>query len=123
MTEAARVAVSSGHIRLPLCDQTGDLDSATRVVHTLSLLDALAGERRPPLAELGGPLLRRSRDVLLDELLVDMREGRQHMALLVDEHGTAVGIITLEDVLEQIVGDIWDEYDDAAEAERRVLPR
>jgi magnesium and cobalt transporter len=48
-------------------------------------------------------------------LLTDMRDRRQHMALLVDEHGTAVGVITMEDILEQIVGDIWDEYDDASQ--------
>lgn len=111
--EAARVAVSSGHIRLPLCDETGDLDSATQVVHTLALLDALVGDRGTELSELGGPLLRTSEEVLLDELLADMRDRRQHMALLVDEFGTAVGVITIEDVLEQIVGDIRDEYDHA----------
>ncbi|MGQ0719133.1 MAG: hemolysin family protein [Pseudonocardiales bacterium] len=111
--EAARVAVGSGHNRLPLCDETGNLDSATQMVHTLSLLGALVGDRRPELSELAGPLLRTSEDVLLDELLADMRDRRQHMALLADEYGTAVGIVTLEDVLEQIVGDIRDEYDPA----------
>jgi CBS domain containing-hemolysin-like protein len=123
VAEAAQVAVASGHIRLPLCDETGNLDSATRVVHTLSLLDALAGDRRPPLADLSGPLLRRPQDVLLDDLLADTRERRQQMVLLEDEYGTAVGIITVEDVLEQIVGDIWDEYDDASEAAGQRAPK
>lgn len=85
VAEAARVAVRSGHVRLPLCDEAEDLDSATRVVHSLSLLDALTSDQRLPLAELGGPLLRRSQDVLLDDLLADMRDCRQHMVLLVDE--------------------------------------
>ncbi|MGH3947129.1 MAG: hemolysin family protein [Pseudonocardiaceae bacterium] len=111
--EAAGLAVSSGHHRLPLCDETGDLDRATQVVYALALLDALIGDRRPELSELGRPLLRTSQEVLLDELLADMRGRRQHMALLVDEFGTAVGIVTIEDVLEQIVGDIRDEHDPA----------
>jgi magnesium and cobalt transporter len=48
---------------------------------------------------------------MLDDLLEDLRRDRQHMAVVVDQQGTAVGAITLEDVLEEIVGDIEDEFD------------
>jgi CBS domain containing-hemolysin-like protein len=48
---------------------------------------------------------------MLDDLLEELRREHQHLALVVDEHGTAVGVITLEDVLEEIVGEIQDEFD------------
>ena len=49
--------------------------------------------------------------MLIDELLERLRKLREHFALVVDEHGTVVGLITLEDVLEEIVGEIEDEFD------------
>ncbi|HKF94978.1 MAG TPA: transporter associated domain-containing protein, partial [Gammaproteobacteria bacterium] len=48
---------------------------------------------------------------LIDELLRDLRRDRNHMALVADEHGITVGLVTLEDILEEIVGDIEDEFD------------
>jgi CBS domain containing-hemolysin-like protein len=49
--------------------------------------------------------------MLIDELLERLRKLREHFALVVDEHGTVVGLITLEDILEEIVGEIEDEFD------------
>ena len=49
--------------------------------------------------------------MLIDELLELLRKQREHLALVVDEHGTTVGLITLEDVIEEIVGEIEDEFD------------
>jgi magnesium and cobalt transporter len=54
--------------------------------------------------------------MLADELLRELRRRRQHVALVVDEHGTAVGLVTLEDVLEEIVGEIEDETDTREDA-------
>ena len=61
--------------------------------------------------------------VLLDELLESLRRDRQHLALVVDEHDKAVGIITLEDVLEEIVGEIEDEFDTETDEIRVGEPR
>ena len=61
--------------------------------------------------ELARPLVRVPESMLIDELLEVLRRQRGHMALVVDEHGTAIGLITLEDVLEEIVGEIADEFD------------
>lgn len=110
---AARTAVQSGHTRLPLCEPDGDLDAAIGVVHQLRLLQTTVEGRPGDIRELSTPILYTSEVTLLDELLFEMRAKRQHMALLSDEYGTAVGIVTLEDVLEEIVGDIRDEYDPA----------
>ena len=50
----------------------------------------------------------------LDEVLREMRRDRRHLALVLDEHGTVVGLVTLEDILEEIVGEIEDEFDPRA---------
>jgi CBS domain containing-hemolysin-like protein len=63
------------------------------------------------LADFARPLKRVSESILVDELLRDLRCDRQHFALVVDEHGTAIGFVSLEDILEAIV------------AHRRVRPR
>jgi CBS domain containing-hemolysin-like protein len=107
---AARVAEAS-HTRLPLCEPDGGLDAAVGLVHAKDLLRAAHNDGDGDLRELARPLRRVPDAIMLDELLEDLRRHRQHMAVVVDEHGTAVGVITLEDVLEEIVGDIEDEFD------------
>ncbi|CAN5135695.1 hypothetical protein BH20ACT20_BH20ACT20_11890 [soil metagenome] len=57
------------------------------------------------------PLGRVSDATLITELLRELRRSHQHMTLVVDEHGTAVGVVTLEDIIEELVGEIEDEFD------------
>jgi CBS domain containing-hemolysin-like protein len=99
------------HTRFPLCEADGGLDTALGVVHAKDLLGASGRDGGASLRDLARPLCRVPDGVLLDELLESLRRDRQHLALVVDEHDTAVGIITLEDVLEEIVGEIQDEFD------------
>jgi magnesium and cobalt transporter len=66
---------------------------------------------KAPLEDLARPLERVPESMLIDELLERLRKLREHFALVVDEHGTVVGLITLEDILEEIVGEIEDEFD------------
>ena len=115
LAEAGRLAVHSGHTRFPLCDPDLGLDSATGVVNAKDLLQAYVEEREADLKELSRPIARVSDGTLIDELLRDMRRRRAHMAVVVDEHGTAVGLVTIEDIVEEIVGEIEDEFDEAAE--------
>ena len=107
--EAVQLSRATGHTRFPLCDEAGGLDAAAGVVHVKDLLTA---DPRPTgLEELARPLGRVSESMLLGELLRELRRERRHMALVVDEHGTTVGLVTLEDVLEELVGEIEDEFD------------
>jgi CBS domain containing-hemolysin-like protein len=102
--------VSTGHTRLPLCEPEGGLDAS---VGLLNAKDLLVAQRKDvtDLRELARPLERVPESMLIDELLEGLRRKREHLALVVDEHGTVVGLITLEDILEEIVGEIEDEFD------------
>jgi len=99
----------TGLTRLPLCEPGGGLDAAVGLLHAKDLL--VDQGRKQDLRALARPLERVPESMLIDELLERLRRMREHFALVLDEHGTAVGLITLEDVLEEIVGEIADEFD------------
>jgi magnesium and cobalt exporter, CNNM family len=118
-TDATRKQVVSliretGLTRLPACEPDGGLDAAIGVIHAKDLLvaDPDAGWR-----DAVRELERVPDSMLLDAVLELLRRRRHHLALVVDEYGTTVGLVTLEDVLEEIVGEIEDEFDpDTVEA-------
>jgi CBS domain containing-hemolysin-like protein len=109
--DVARRSIETGHTRLPLCDADGGLDATIGVIHAKDLLPALVAPGEPELRGLARPLIRVSESILLDELLRDLRREHSHIALVVDEHGTTIGLVTLEDIIEEIVGEIEDEFD------------
>ena len=108
---AVQRAIDTGHTRLPLCHPDGGLDAAVGVLNAKDLLAPVLDGAEHDLEDLARPLIRVPESMLIDELLRDLRRARLHIALVVDEHGTTVGIVTLEDVLEEIVGEIEDETD------------
>jgi CBS domain containing-hemolysin-like protein len=112
--DAAQLATASGHTRLPLCDAEHGLDRPLGVVNAKDLLEAVLEGREPPLDELARPLTRVPESIALDELLAELRRERRHVALVADEHGTTIGLVTLEDVIEELVGEIEDEFDPGA---------
>ena len=81
------------------------------LVHAQDLLEATLERPEVPLEQLVRPLKRVSEATLVTELLGQMRRERRHMALVADEHGTTVGLVTLEDLLEELVGEIDNEFD------------
>src|SRR5829696_6357226 len=99
----------SGLTRLPLVGDDGGLDAPLGLLHVKDLI--VRGEKASSLQELARPIERVPESMLIDELLERLRKLREHFALVADEHGTVVGLITLEDVLEEIVGEIEDEFD------------
>jgi CBS domain containing-hemolysin-like protein len=108
---AAERVLETGHTRLPLCEPEGGLDAVIGIVNAKNLLRAFVESGNQELRDLARPLKRVSESMLVDELLSELRRDRQHAALVVDEHGTTIGLVTLEDVLEEIVGEISDEFD------------
>jgi putative hemolysin len=98
----------------------GSLDRAVGAIH---IREVVAAARRDPDAPIGpraqpAPVVPESKD--LGALMRELRERRQHLAIVADEYGGTAGIVTLEDVLEEIVGEIEDEYDLPAEAPERI---
>lgn len=113
--DVVAIATTTGHSRFPV---TGEhLDDIVGVIHVKSVHAVPVDQRAAVNAgELMAsvPAVPEARE--LDELLVELREGGNQLAIVVDEHGGTAGIITLEDVLEEIVGEIDDEYDPLAAA-------
>jgi CBS domain containing-hemolysin-like protein len=108
--ELAALAVASGHSRFPVVG--ADLDDVHGVVHVKDVYSVPFDDRpTTPVTELMVTpfVVPETRD--LASLLVDLRHMGTHLAVVVDEHGGTAGIITLEDVLEEIVGEIDDEHD------------
>jgi CBS domain containing-hemolysin-like protein len=106
---AAR-AVATGHSRFPVVG--ADLDDVRGVVHVKDVYGVPYEDRTERLVEsIMAPafVVPETRD--LDDLLADLRRVGSHLAVVVDEHGGTAGIITLEDILEEIVGEIDDEHD------------
>ena len=108
-------AIETGRTRLPLAESDGGLDSAVGVINVKDLLSVALGKETPALSAMARPLPKIVEGVHVDELLREMRGQRHHQALVVDEHGTVTGLVTLEDVIEEIVGEIDDEFDTAGE--------
>jgi CBS domain containing-hemolysin-like protein len=108
--EIEAAAVSSGHSRLPVYGE--NLDHVLGFVHAKDLLRVAPEERTKPMPRrFIRPMLVVPESLNLHPLLLGMRRERKHFALVVDEHGGTAGIVTLEDLLEELVGQIQDEYD------------
>jgi len=118
-TPAEVLAVAtSGHARLPVYRQT--IDNVIGVLHTKDLFGWLA-ERdgaAPPrslwVARLMRPALTVPESIGADALLAEMQRRRTHMAIVIDEFGGTAGLVTLEDLIERLVGDVRDEFESAA---------
>ncbi len=100
----------SGHSRLPFTPD-GELDHVSGVVMAKELLFALRDRQQPGWNELLIPLLVVPETATLNHVLRRFQREKRHLAIVVDEYGSTRGIITLEDVLEEIVGEIEDESD------------
>jgi CBS domain containing-hemolysin-like protein len=112
----ADVAVRTGRTRLPVCEPDGGLESAVGVINAKDLLRVAVLGEQVTVRDLVRPLPRIPESSRLDEVLRQMLRERRHIALVVDEHGTVTGLLTLEDIIEELVGEIADEFD-PAEAE------
>jgi len=116
--EIERVARASGRSRLPVYD--GDLDRIRGILHVKDLLVLDAAARgRMHAGALARPALVVPESRTLEQLMADMRQRRVHIAMVVDEYGSVAGLVSLEDLIEELIGDFEDESDRRAGAFRR----
>lgn len=106
--ELEQVAVRTGRSRIVVYDT--DLDHPIGVVHVRDVLTH-EGTRQTSAKELASPLLLSPDWLPIEELFIRMRAQRRHLALVADEHGVVIGLVTMEDVLEELIGDFEDESD------------
>ncbi len=105
-----QVVIESGHSRIPI--YSGTLDNITGILYVNDLLVTLKdGGSRVDLAAIARQPFYVPETKLLDELFAEMRERAVHLAIIVDEFGGTEGLVTIEDILEELVGDIEDEHD------------
>ena len=101
--------IATAHSRFPVIDQ--NRDDVIGILLAKDLLRHYAGEEEFDVREMLRPAVFIPKAKRLNVLLREFRASRNHMAIVVDEYGGVAGLVTIEDVLEQIVGDIEDEYD------------
>lgn len=110
LLEALEVILRAGHSRIPVYQ--GTIDQVVGLLYAKDLLPALRDGRHDlPLRELLRPAYFVPETKVVDDLLRELRNRRIHMAIVVDEYGGTSGLATIEDLLEEIVGEIQDEYD------------
>jgi putative hemolysin len=112
MDEVLDLLVRAGHSRLPVFEE--NLDSILGILYAKDLLPYLRAEARNgeiDLRKLLRPAVYVPESKRVDELLHEMQTEKRHIAIVVDEYGGTAGLITMEDVVEEIVGEIQDEYD------------
>ncbi|HKX74860.1 MAG TPA: hemolysin family protein [Acidimicrobiia bacterium] len=117
--EVAAVVTEEGFSRIPVFEE--DIDDIAGFVHAKDLLvlpDSADHEPVPP--ELVRPLLTVPESASIRPLLREMQRSGRHLALIIDEHGGTAGLLSLEDIAEELVGDIRDEYDEEEAEIRRI---
>lgn len=118
--QAMAIILDSGYSRIPVYDTTED--SIKGILYSKDLLPYIGKAERPEWQSLIREAYFVPESRMLDDLLEDFRKRKMHIAIVIDEYGMTQGIVTLEDIIEEIVGDIDDEYDDADSFYRKVAP-
>ncbi|MBI4630356.1 MAG: HlyC/CorC family transporter, partial [Chloroflexi bacterium] len=113
--EAINEVVAAGHSRIPVYSET--IDNIVGLIYAKDLLRVWReGATNKTLRDLLRPAHFIPEAKALDELLAELQQQRIHMAVVVDEYGGTAGLVTLEDIVEEIVGEIRDEYDTTEES-------
>ncbi|MFM8813850.1 MAG: hemolysin family protein, partial [Candidatus Limnocylindrus sp.] len=109
--EAVKVVLNEGHSRTPLYRES--IDHVSGILYAKDLLRIIAaGGPRPRLRDIMRPALFVPESKPVDDLLHELQRRKVHMAIVLDEHGGTAGLVTIEDLLEEIVGEIQDEFDE-----------
>jgi len=111
--ELLKIVRESGYSRIPVYDD--NFDNVTGILYAKDLLEHLNKSDDFKWADIVRPAFFVPETKKIDDLLANFQEKRVHIAIVVDEYGGTAGLVTLEDVLEEIIGEIQDEFDDTQE--------
>jgi len=120
VADAVRRVVDQPHSRYPVIH--GSADDVVGFVHIRDILDPDASNRGEYVSQMCRPVVAFPGSKVVLDTLTEMRRDRHHLAIVQDEYGGTAGIVTMEDLVEELIGDIKDEYDvDAMPRQPRVL--
>lgn len=108
--ENLEIALTEQLTRYPLCNP--DKDNIAGFIHTKDLLSAAARGQRPDIRDLVRNVIAVPESMAISDLLKILQKNRAQLAMVVDEYGGTAGLVTVEDILEEIVGEIQDEFDE-----------
>lgn len=108
LTDIITLIVQSGHSRIPIYQES--VDNIIGILHAKDLLSDW-GSETADFREMVRPPYFIPETKKISEVLKDLRDKKSHMAIVIDEYGGTAGILTLEDIIEEIIGDVMDEYD------------
>ncbi len=117
--ELNKVATENQYTRYPVYD--GDIDHITGLIHVKDLYSLSLKDEVRPIAKLQRKIMLIPETITMDNLVREFKKNKGQMAVVVDEFGGTSGIITLEDVFEEIFGDVQDEFDEEAEIEIKEI--
>ena len=109
LDEMIATIVNDGHSRIPIYDES--IDNVIGILYAKDLLPLLKGGREPNLRKIVRAPLFVPESISVDDLLHQLQRQKVHIAIVLDEYGGTAGLVTIEDLIEEIVGEIQDEYD------------
>ena len=107
----------SGYSRIPVYD--GDLDNIIGILYHKDYYMA-DFDKSHPITEILKPVIFVTKTQKINDVLKDLQEKQLHLAIVTDEYGSTAGLVTLEDIIEEIVGEIWDEHDEKIEEIKEI---
>lgn len=115
--DISAVFSESGYSRLPVYD--GDIDNIIGIIYYKDFYNT-SFEDVTDVTEIIKPVLYAAKTQKIHDLLKELQQKQLHLSVVMDEYGSTAGIVTLEDILEEIVGEIWDEHDEIVEEIKEV---
>ena len=109
LDEMIATIIKDGHSRIPIYDES--IDNVVGILYAKDLLPLLKGGREPDLRKIVRPPVFVPESISVDDLLHQLQRQKVHIAIVLDEYGGTAGLVTIEDLIEEIVGEIQDEYD------------
>jgi CBS domain containing-hemolysin-like protein len=110
--DIANLFLETGYSRIPVYDET--IDNIVGMVHLRDFFEHML-KKEKPLEDIITPAVFVAPSIFVNDLLKKLQKEKSHIAVITDEYGGTMGIVTMEDILEELVGDIWDESDEIIE--------